>query len=316
MKPKRLFVLGFIVAGVLGGCGSTKASDHSGEDGVKFRINTEVHKDESKWELATDPYRGYDTWDLYDHAKDLLISHCMHSKGLDYAVRMDLDAPRPEDRPLNNGAHIFNVEIAKKYGYRLAPNPQDKLAAEIKVAGGDQYGNRDQNFQDNWRRCIDKAANQLKDPKSERDAKKSVDEIQTDPNDPSHQLNMLSLNYDQIPALQKSAEKWHTCMEILGIPDLPRYPWKTGQMLPEALLARLPDWTTPSGEASVEEIKIATQDAECRDSSKWTHNLYEAEWDLHKKFVDQHKSELRPLIEQYETDAKKLVVIIRQLEKQ
>ncbi|MDO4665523.1 MAG: hypothetical protein Q4A71_04895 [Actinomycetaceae bacterium] len=312
-KSNKLFVLCATATVVLTGCGSLTADSDSKSEDVGYHISRDVEKNEATWALATDPYHGNESIELTTHAEELITSDCMKKRGLDLPVRMDLSAPRSESQPSNNGTTVFSIDLAQKYGYHYAPNPQDKLEQAITEAGGDLYKSKDENFHKNWNECVDIARKKVS-PGTKPGAEKSLDELDDESNTIGSQLNRLHVDYASTPSLVQSGKQWRECMAPLGIAGLPEYPWDPGNRPPDQILSLLPGFESQVGKPSAEEIRIATRDAKCRDSSKWTHNLYEAEWDLHKKFVDQHKSDLEPILVSYEKQGNRALAVIKQMQ--
>lgn len=114
------------------------------------------------------------------------------------------------------------------------------------------------------------------------------------------------------PELQDAASQWRTCMAPQGIVDLPQEPWRSTSTgaLPESLVTRF-DYR-PTGEASADEIAVATADAQCRESSGWTDLLYEATWDQEAAFVAAHQTEVDTVVARNDSEAQRMRTIIEE----
>lgn len=80
--------------------------------------------------LPFDMYWGNPVWELELRAGQAIIVDCMHHAGYtDERINHGYSAPTPEDVVEGTGSllglHKFNEDLAAKYGYRWAPNPQD-----------------------------------------------------------------------------------------------------------------------------------------------------------------------------------------------
>jgi hypothetical protein len=71
-------------------------------------------------------------------------------------------------------------------------------------------------------------------------------------------------------------------MADVGIPDLPETPREMPSMW---LIERLDLGGDPHGTASVEEIRFASADAECRESSGYVDAFYQALWNKEAQLV-------------------------------
>ena len=58
------------------------------------------------------------------------------------------------------------------------------------------------------------------------------------------------------------------------------------------------------------EIAVATADAQCRESSGWTHLLYEATWDQQVAFISAHQTDVDAYLAREEETAEKMRQII------
>lgn len=94
-----------------------------------------------------------------------------------------------------------------------------------------------------------------------------------------------------------SAKRWRTCMEPYGISDLPEAPHEMPSRSMEERFglmgsgARVPT-STSQGSASPEEIRVATGDAKCRQSSGYAKALYEAEVSQQSELIASNRDAL------------------------
>ncbi len=264
-----------------------------------------VVKDPLTWSLPFDRVLDGNLARLEQHASDLLVDQCMAEAGFDdYELMNSSAVPFPETSPHGN-ATLFNVAIAQKYGYRMAPDPSYKISWEkIDLQGGGYYDNKPESFKNQWYACLDEVQVELHGPPT-------TEYLEVDENGPipiESQLNRFMVDTSS-PELQAAAEQWRTCMAPQGISDLPEEPWEAGTLdLPESLMTRLDYW--PTGDPSAGEISVATADAQCRESSGWTNLLYEATWDQQAAFVAANETEINGIVAENEAEAARMRSII------
>lgn len=241
----------------------------------------------------------------------LVESECMIDKGYSInPVRLDPSVPRPETQSPGIGT-IFNEQIAAKYGYRLAPDLNLQQRAEPSPEFGyDKLG-------DDQAECSFRAQAAV-DGKSVDDMVAEMNKFAQDPgtapdadvlNSIGSRINRLGID-PNFPGLQESASRWRTCMEPLGIADLPNEPWPNGSTagLPGSLMQK---WNyTTSGKPTEEEIAIATHDAQCRRSSGWFDVSYDALFTAQEQFFTENLDEIRPRIQAEQEKAQRCVEIL------
>ncbi|RRC95230.1 hypothetical protein EII11_06240 [Schaalia canis] len=267
-------------------------------------------KNQDRWVLPTDAYRGRAVGNYVENAKIVAEVHCMQQKGYaDFPLHIKLFQPEDEVYPWGSSKKIFNEGIASRFGYRLDGNnsyvegapPPDTYASTL---GGDAEQHLEQCRESAMQRITPDEYEALKKemqrvsslkeiPQTEEEARALLGE---DPrSDAERQLGRLALDLQQ-PGLLDAAQKWRECMAPLGIADLPEFPWETASYdLPISLQDRW-NWDT-GGTPSQEEVQYAVHDANCRRSSGWFDTLYEEEWKLCEEFVTAHRAELAPLLE-------------------
>lgn len=267
-------------------------------------------KNQDRWVLPTDTYRGRAVGNYVENAKIVAEVHCMQQKGYaDFPLHIKLFQPEDEVYPWGSNKKIFNEGIASRFGYRLdgtnsyvegAP-PPDTYASTL---GGDAEQHLEQCRESAMQRITPDEYEALKKemqrvsslkeiPQTEEEARAVLGEDLR--SDAERQLGRLALDRQQ-PVLLDAAQKWRECMAPLGIADLPEFPWETASYdLPISLQDRW-NWDT-GGTPSQEEVQYAVHDANCRRSSGWFDTLYEEEWKLREEFVTAHRAELAPLLE-------------------
>ncbi len=267
-----------------------------------------VKKDPTTWSLPFDRVYGGSLLRLQVYASDILVDQCMSNAGFDdFEVLTISSAPFPETQPHGN-ATLFNVEIAQKYGYRMAPDPGYKPSREnIDLHGGGYYDNKPEAFKNQLYTCQDEVQLELSGPRPT--AEVPVDEGGNIPIE--SQLNRFTVDTSS-PQLQEAAAQWRTCMAPQGIADLPQEPWATEirREMPESLQTRLNFQLT--GQPSADEIAVATADAQCRESSGWTSLLYEATWNQQAAFIAAHKAEIDTVVANNDAEAERMRGIIRE----
>ena len=261
-----------------------------------------VVKDRASWSLPIDPYFSVDLSDYKMNAKQWLVRDCMAEGGWNYRVTVDASAPLAETTSVS-GARLFTPELAAKYGYRRAPDPRSPLDNEIAaMGGGGLYSEEPPEFDQKLDECLSQGREELKRAGA--------------PDEPSETEQAVSGGYNVLfrdaitDEVHQAAARWHTCMAPLGIVDLPEEPWIAGSMrLPPSLMNAW-GWTSSFGKPSADEVRIAVHDANCRETSGWSEALYESQWDLAEKFVEDNKPALDALLQQHDEYIKKYQQII------
>ncbi|RRC95227.1 hypothetical protein [Schaalia canis] len=271
-------------------------------------------KDRKQWTLPTDPYFDHRDWELETAAQVLMRVECMNQRGFtEEKMHLVPFAPRSESYG-PGGERLFNEELAGKYGYRLAPDPSQVPGVPYRDPQSESHEQRMADSEcdliararfdgisvEEWKKRNYEAAPGTDSGDasflgSEADMALEVLEAQATV---GSQLNRLHADR-QAPALVAAAGRWNECMQPLGIPDLPDQPWDVTSVhaLPESLQERwvsFDDSSSPNADAaSADEIAVAVHDAQCRESSGWNEELYEAEWAIREEFVTAHREELR-----------------------
>lgn len=279
-------IAGLAVVLVMGGCAPIEGDVSAGPDVRAFQAQAEqyvaplvVEKDITTWSLPTDVLLANKLGLLEGEVESILTKKCMDDAGQPaYRISTDADAPNPETSP--GGIHrIFSVELAKKYGYREAPDPT-YLIYDLAISDPG-YESQPPAFHDAWHGCIRKAEEAIrvaegKDTPSVMPEEESAKDLS--PLEELHSaFNRMTVD-ETLEPLRSSAQQWRDCMAPLGIVDLPSSPWNRfiTHSMPPSLVEKW-QWTS-WGEPSAEEVRIAVHDAQCREKSGWQENLYNAQW--------------------------------------
>ncbi|MCK8475646.1 hypothetical protein [Microbacterium aurugineum] len=252
-------------------------------------------KDQASWKMPLDEFYVYSP-ELDNYAELLLTENCLEDRGYDLPVPwQNTDYPQPEDFNAI-GFRLFNLDLAKKWGYGFAP-AADEESARL------------------WQEFITETDPYFKDAEYQAVFDECTDEIRVD--DPDFQQNFdgesylagLALQADgvvlQDAAVVEATARWRECLAPqvdFALPDDPR----TG--MPPAESERV--WKSEGGEASAAEIRDAIADAECRESSGLTAVAYERNWEEQQKLVDENRDKLdRIRSEAVERKAKLLTIV-------
>lgn len=238
-----------------------------------------VVPNQSMWTMPLDEFKVFNP-SLSNYAEQLLISKCLEGRGYDWPVPwQDADFPQPET--VNSVAvKIFNVDVARRYGYHdaPAPNPADALAWTEFTAWTNAY-----DPDDGFRSRFDACGADARSEKTEAGAEglnyiasleiQARDEISTD------------------DAVRDAARAWRTCLSDIVTFELPKDPWSempTAEMAQEFGVYG----SNPTEVASSEEIAVAEADARCRDSSGYADARYRAEWSAQETLVANNRDKL------------------------
>jgi hypothetical protein len=293
---------------------------HFGNLALSVDTDPVIERDQSTWTLPLDRYSAVPSYRLEGLAEDLLRTDCIRRAGFpDEKTGFDYDAPRAETEGAN-WTRLFTVELAQKYGYRMAPDPGDNFAADREAGGGDWRTTKSDEYLNVWDRCTDEADTKVNGWKQTRiEAEDHAEWEQRHPGEPYptteeetaawYEEQMDSMEQDaaeaaadptnlnvwfvdtSVPRLQEAAARWRECMAPLGIIDLPSEPWDPDTRPPQSLQDRW-GWESAGDAASADEIQVATHDAQCRRDSGWFDTLYDESWNQEEAFIAEHKAEL------------------------
>ncbi|MCO7274760.1 MULTISPECIES: hypothetical protein [Cellulosimicrobium] len=224
---------------------------------------------------------------LGDAAEGVLVEACMRDEGFDYQ-RPQVDVSVRSESMSLGGRRLFNVETAARWGYSGAPDPN---AAIIRAASEESMSWSPEQDEQFWA-CVDEAREEL--PTEGMRINNALAGLG------ASAWNGAALD----PAVVAAAEKWVTCMQPLGVTDLPSSPnGEDGGTPTETMSASfgeiadgMENERTP--EQKAEEIRLATFDAECQESSGYAQALYDAEWERQTTVVAENEDALATLLEE------------------
>lgn len=222
-------------------------------------------QDVARWVLPLD--RFMDTSDIAtNYAETLLMGPCMREAGFAWDVPWQDTEAADRETSSSAGIRIFNVAVAERYGYRSAP-VTDAGAAAWTAWAYREIGEAEV-------AAISACTDEVR-----------ATELPLLPGSTQFGNALAFEAYDaaeQDGGVQSAARSWRTCMADVGIPDLPETPREMPSMW---LIERLDLGGDPHGTASVEEIRFASADAECRESSGYVDAFYQALWNKEAQLV-------------------------------
>ncbi|CAN5463146.1 hypothetical protein BH09ACT4_BH09ACT4_03120 [soil metagenome] len=225
----------------------------------------------ARWVMPLD--RFFDADDVAtNYAEILLMGSCMTDAGFIWDVPWTDPHAGNKVTASEVGIRIFNVDIAKEFGYRSAPNQDRGAAAWTAWAYRERGGAEVAAIE----RCT-------------LEVRKS--ELPLLPGSAQLGNSLVAAAYDaaeQDGAVGAAAKGWRSCMGDVGIPDLPSTP----NQMPSRWLSKLLNLGDPHGVPSAEEIRYATKDATCRDSSGYIDTFYQVLWDKEAVLVQDNADAL------------------------
>jgi hypothetical protein len=205
-----------------------------------------------------------------DYAGNLLVQSCMRKRGYDWPIPA-YDPHAARSATWNSaGRRLFDAEIARTYGYHLAPSGQSSDAEAIRL-NSRQLTAGESAAKD---ACIARVRRTLPAPDSDLVG------------------SLASAAYEAAKAddaTLASAARWHDCMAPVGISDLPDVP---SRMPSPSLGRRFGLDSGMAGSPSPKEVRIATADARCRDSSGYAKTMYDAEVDQQLTLIGRNRPAL------------------------
>ncbi|WP_264032448.1 hypothetical protein [Cellulosimicrobium sp. SH8] len=257
----------------------------------------EGEKNRMRWALPLDTY--WVDQALGSAAEAVLVEECMRDNGFDYRRPM-VDVSVRSETKLAGQQHLFNVETAAQWGYSGAPDPNAAIIRAASEAAMSWPAEQDEQY---WS-CLDEARKEL-----------PTEAMRID-NTLSGMGMSTGIDATRDPAVVAAAEKWVACMQPLGFTDLPSSPHGEDGGMPtmsmSASFGEIYDGKTneQTPEQEAEEIRLATFDAECRESSGYAQALYDAEWERQATVVAENEDALATLLEDkaaYEKQAREIL---------
>jgi hypothetical protein len=238
-----------------------------------------VVQNQSMWAMPLDEFKVFNP-SLSNYAEQLLIAKCLEGQGYEWPVPwQDTDFPQPET--VNDAAlKIFNLDIARRYGYHDAPppNPSDVLAWTEYTAWTNAYKPDDQ-FRSRFESCGE-------------DARSDKTVAGADGLNYIASLEMQARDeISSIDPVRDAARAWKSCLSEFVTFELPDDPW--GEMPTLEMAQEYGIYGSIRTEAaSSEELSAAEADARCRDSSGYTEARYQAEWSAQETLVTANRDTL------------------------
>lgn len=244
-------------------------------------------KDRAEWVMPLDDYIP-DYWHLVDYAENLAVVPCMSEAGYDWKVPWQ--DPDGGNGPSMNASErkLFNPSLAQDWGYHQAPRDDPSLPAWRAFVRETSAISQEEH--DTLYSCLDTVR------------KKKLPALPGSAQLPSSLEQAAYEAALQDKTVVKAAAKWHACMLPQGVADLPDSP----EDMPSPSLRKqfsldtvITDDSDLAGpKVSPEEIKLASADAECRESSGWAAKLYDSEWRRHLTAVKENADALAVIKQQ------------------
>lgn len=229
------------------------------------------HTDLEHWVLPLD--RFIDTSaEATNYAEILLMGPCMRKAGFAWNVPWTDPYFGSTATSSDAGLRIFSLEVAETYGYRTAPRLNTGAAAWTEWAYRDMS---DAEVEANHR-CTEEVRQS---------------ELPLLPGSSQLGNSLASAAWEATSADQAvvdAADSWRACLKPAGIPDLPATP----REMPSNWLRDHLSLTDAHSPPSVEEIRFATADAECREDSGYEEAFYNVLWDKEAVLVQDNADAL------------------------
>lgn len=245
--------------------------------------------DITSWNLPLDSYIV--TYTQEGYAQALLYAACMKQAGV-VVPAIDPGDYLPPNKN-RQGYKLFSVAIAQKWGYHNGPAKRLPTPPE--------------HFS---------AAQQVSDQKCNGDAQQQVRDQQAD------FVQGLGISaYETArrqPDVLAAAQRWRTCMLPQGVGDLPETPadMPTGRLIEQFGLGAPanpdPDVIEPPTRAEPAEIRLATFDAQCRESSKYTATLYSDQVQAQLALIASNEDKLQDALAAERAESSKIADVLQQ----
>lgn len=254
--------------------------------------------DRQAWRMPLDEYRASaDT--VRNYAEQLLLTPCLERAGYDWPVPWQDVNELPADTMNAYGRRLFNEEIAAKWGYHTGAEPSRSELAWEDFRRATEGLAKDPVFNDVITRCFVEVRA----------------EFPLIPMDDQLFANDLAIEAEGRAQLdssvQSAAKRWNACMRGLGLADLPESPtgMPTRDLAEKFGLSSIATPATP-GAVSDEEIRIATADASCAESSGYAQATYDAEWREQSVGADRERVKLERIREEIDRQRRQALQVI------
>ncbi|WP_336250441.1 hypothetical protein [Stomatohabitans albus] len=302
------------------------------KDGAKS-VDGQVVKDIKRFTLPIDPYIVESTGSDIK-AQQVFLDKCLKSKNVSVNFPdIDFNPNKPKDPKfaVSSGQFLFTPENASKYGYFSAYSDAsyDKIPAfynEIerihKIAEKEVPIEGEENSF-----TVETVSEKANDPTykaliecEEQFSNEFMDPSFNSPENEDEQENEYSFEKElkrnptqamfffsdaEPPILKDTITKWKECMKPLGIPDLPDTPFEMPTQSLSDKWYDKPDETTTFPPPPADELVIAKQDAECRQSSGFYQTYYDVQWGLLQDYVKENKDAIQKTKQREEAAEKK-----------
>jgi hypothetical protein len=252
------------------GCATEVRPDQASPNAISTK------KDISAWALPLNPYLP-PAWDPVSYAENILTKRCMD--GTQYTWDLAAETLDPPIGESWNSVHrkLFTPALAARYGYS---NSDVVIVSEAERAARrrafetpfDPAGRADLD------RCTAAARKELKTTKS--------------PYDLAQRVQFTDESRSDKRRVDAAAKRWKTCMQPLGIPNVPNSP---KDMSPSVFLSRAERGPLDSPEPPVigaREKEVATHDATCQQTSGYAQASYDAEWNAELRALNENADAL------------------------
>ncbi len=244
-----------------------------------------VIKDVTTGFTPGEPYRKIDTR-VEEYAGDIFNAICLAESGYSMSVRhFDWNDPTLPKYYPPSLSPSFTVERAEEYGYHRSPlSPFEK--GQLEVLRKLQDLDSDPDLAAAWDSC---------------DARRMSEE----PFLSYYGITDVALyvnGIEELPQVRAAAKEWRQCMSDLGIPDLPEMPGVAESLQEEFGLNTQVgislDTAAEESSPSEKEIRIAVQDAKCRETSRFEQLVYDAEWAAEEERIAKNPEEFAARLEE------------------
>ena len=299
------------------GTASTASKEDKAKESAKAELQKApeylVKKDVTTWALPTDNYMRFDFL-RFQQGQQVALKQCLADKQIAIEVPPVTYDPAQSQQILANlkALAVFTPEYAQAHGYRPPVITEGNRAYQEFMSTFANNGDINQTLAIS--NCIIEQPKQYPflnplPPTGEGSEKagQSENPKQIQESGLVDDTNMMMITLKK-PEVQEAAAKWRECMAPLGIEDLPQ----TAQLMPP--ISKAVGWYSTGlplgGEPVDEERQVATHDAQCRASTKYTEVVYNALYDAYAEDLQTNQEryvERQKLMKQCEDELKQFI---------
>lgn len=291
VRPALLLAaLSAVCAVMLSGCASSSSSAQTAQASLPA-------KNMALWTMPLDQYSPtHQQEQNSNYATELLMVPCLEKAGYQWPVPwQDTSATLGASYNLV-GVRLFTLQLAQQYGYHSAPKNDPSSAAWLAFSSMQMS----QAESDAASACVQQVYKSSLAPLS--------------PTEENYAGGLQNQAFDaasQNGAVKADVSKWRACMATAGVPDLPTNPQADmpSQSLRHQYGLDSTDLQVRDAPAGAQEIKVATQDARCRETSGYTTAFYNAQWQDEVKLLDKNADALQ----RYEAAIKKYDAAVKEV---